>query len=119
MKKTIIIYQYAERIKSELIIASGLLAKLDTLAWEERKGAEAMMAAYFEALLGEIRIARAGEGKESVQFQKAEEKITEAAAKLMVSDMPGINRCIAEALSAVTTVCQRAMEELQNKDLSK
>jgi hypothetical protein len=112
MKKTIIIYQYAERIKSELIIASGLLAKLDTLAWEERKGAEAMMAAYFEALLGEIRIARGGEGKESVQFQKAEEKIMEAAAKLMVSDMPGINRCIAEALSAVTTVCQRAMEEL-------
>jgi hypothetical protein len=39
-KKTILIYQHAERIKSELIIASRLMAILDSLKGEERKGAE-------------------------------------------------------------------------------
>ena len=57
-KTAIHIYQYAERIKSELIIASGLLTRLDTMKGDERIGAEKMMTSFLEALCGEIRIAQ-------------------------------------------------------------
>lgn len=114
-KKTILIYQHAERIKSELIIASRLMARLDSLKGEERKGAEIMMTTFLEALLGEIRIGRAGD--EAGYLQRAEEKVIEASKKLTVFGEKEVNRCISEALSAVTTVCQRAMEELVNQNL--
>jgi len=39
-RKAILTYMYAERIKSELIIASNLLATMDTLDGNERLGAE-------------------------------------------------------------------------------
>ena len=46
-RKAILTYQYAERIKSELIIASGLLSKMDRLEGDERLGAEKMMVSFF------------------------------------------------------------------------
>ena len=39
-RKAILTYMYAERIKSELIIVSNLLATMDTLDGNERLGAE-------------------------------------------------------------------------------
>ena len=39
-RKAILTYMYAERIKSELIIASNLLTTMDTLDGNERLGAE-------------------------------------------------------------------------------
>ncbi len=114
-KKTILIYQHAERIKSELIIASRLTAQLDLLTGQERKGAEIMMTAFLEALVGEIRIGRMGENAD--YLQRAEEKVIEAIKKLTFFGEKEVNRCISEALSAVTTVCQRAMEELVNQHL--
>ena len=39
-RKAIFIYMYAERIKSELIIASNLLGTMDGLEGNERLGAE-------------------------------------------------------------------------------
>jgi hypothetical protein len=53
-RKAILIYVYAERIKSELIIASNLLAKMDHIEGNERLGAEKMMISLLEALAGEI-----------------------------------------------------------------
>ena len=114
-RKTILIYQHAERIKSELIIASRLMARVDSLNGEERKGAEVMMTAYLEALLGEIRIGLTGD--EARPLQRAEEKVGEALAQLKGAELTEINMCISKALSAVTTVCQAAMEELVNNKL--
>lgn len=109
------IYQYSERIKSELIIASDLLAKMHTLRGEERMGAEKMMSSYLEALGREIRIAQNIE--RSVNFVGAEKKVMEAVGKLKLSEYSEINRCISEALSLITTSCQAAMEALENKQL--
>jgi negative regulator of replication initiation len=114
-RKTILIYQYAERIKSELIIASDLLAKMLTLGSEERTGAEKMMHSYLEALTREIKIAQNIE--KSVNFVGAEKKVVEATGRLRLSEYSEMNRCISEALSLITTSCQAAMEALEQEQL--
>ena len=114
-RKTILVYQYAERIKSELIIASELLAKMLTLRSEERTGAEKMMHSYLEALTREIKIAQNIE--KSVNFVGAEKKVMEATGRLRLSEYSEMNRCISEALSFITTSCQAAMEALEQEQL--
>lgn len=104
---------YSERIKSELIIASELLARLGTLKGEERKGAERLMTTFLEALVREIRIAYGTE--KSVNFLGAEKKVLEAIGKIGLSEFSGIDRCISDSLSFVTTSSQKAMEVLQRK----
>ena len=114
-RKTILIYQYAERIKSELIIASQLLAQMVTLESEERKGAEKLMTSFLEALVGEIRIAK--NIAKSINFLKAEGKLIEAIGRIKLSNPSEVNRCISEALSLITTSCQEAMTLLEGKHL--
>ena len=114
-KKTILVYQYAERIKSELIIASDLLAKMLSLKGEERAGAEKMMRLYLDGLAREIKIAQNIE--KSVNFVGAEKKVMEATGRLTLSEYSKINRCISEALSFITTSCQAAMEALEKEKL--
>jgi len=114
-RKPILIFMYSERIKSELIIASEVLAKMFTLEGEERKGAEKLMSSYLEALAGEIRIAQGIE--KSINFLGAEKKIMEAIGKITLSEFSEINRCISDSLSYVTTSSQKAMEILEEKHL--
>jgi len=114
-RKSILVYQYSERIKSELIIASELLAKMGTLKGEQRMGAERMMISYLGALVREIRIAQNME--RSVNFVGAEKKIIEAIGRVKTAEFAEINRCISEALSMITTLCQASMEALEDKDL--
>lgn len=114
-RKAILTYMYAERIKSELIIASGLLATLDGLEGNERLGAEKMMVSFLEALAGEIRIAQHVE--RSMNFIGAERKIMEAMGKIKRSERSEINLCISEALSLVTTCSSGAMKVLMSRQL--
>lgn len=114
-KKAILIYQHSERIKSELIIASKLLAKMVTLEGEERIGAEKLMTSFLEALVGEIRIAQGIE--KSINFLGAQKKIMEAIGRMKLFEHSEINRCISDALSLITTSSQRAMEVLLDKHL--
>lgn len=114
-RKSILIFMYSERIKSELIIASEILAKMLSLKGEERKGAETLMTTYLNALAGEIRIAQGIE--KSINFIGAEKKIVEAIGKIALSEFSEIDRCISDSLSFVTTSSQRAMEALQEKNL--
>lgn len=115
IRKTILIYQYSERIKSGLIIAFRLLAKIGTLSGEERLGAEKLMASFLDALLAEIRIAQ--NVRESAHFRKAEEKIMEAVGKIQFYDYAEIRRCLSEALSSITTSCQETMDALEEREL--
>jgi hypothetical protein len=114
-RKAIFSYMYAERIKSELIMASNLLATMDSLEGDERLGAEKMMASFLEALTGEIRIAQHVE--RSMNFIGAERKITEAIGKIRLYERSGINQCISEALSLVTTCSSGAMKVLMSQQL--
>ncbi|MFQ6108759.1 MAG: hypothetical protein ACE5L7_04315 [Candidatus Aminicenantales bacterium] len=97
IKKTMLIYQYAERIKSALIIAFKL------------------MASYLEALAAEIRIAQNVEKSE--YFLRAEEKTAESVEKLTLFGHEETVRCLREALTAITTSCQKAMEALERQNL--
>ena len=114
-KKAILVYQYSERIKSELIIASGLVSTMETLDGKELKGAEKLMKSFLEALIGEIRIAQHVE--KSMSFIGAEKKIMEAINKMKLLEHTEINRCISDALSLITTSCQSAMEVLISEHL--
>ena len=114
-RKAIFTYMYAERIKSELIIASNLLATMDGLEGNERLGAEKIMASFLEALAGEIRIAQHVE--RTMNFIGAERKIMEAIGKIGLHERSDINQCISEALSLVTTCSSGAMKVLMNKQL--
>jgi hypothetical protein len=114
-RKAILTYQYAERIKSELIIASNLLAAMDGLEGNERLGAEKMMVSFLEALTGEIRIAQHVE--RSMNFIGAERKIMEAMGKIKPQKISEINQCISEALSLVTTCSSGAMKVLMSRQL--
>ena len=114
-KKAILVYQYSERIKSELIIASGLVSIMETLDGKELNGAEKLMKSFLEALIGEIRIEQHID--KSMNFIGAEKKIREAIGYMMLHEYTEINRCISDALSLITTSCQRAMEILINEHL--
>jgi len=114
-KKAILVYQYSERIKSELIIASGLVSTMETLDGKELNGAEKLMKSFLEALIGEIRIAQHID--KSMNFIGAEKKIREAKDKIKLHEHTEMNRCISDALSLITTSCQRAMEILIKEHL--
>jgi len=114
-RKAILTYMYAERIKSELIIASSLLAAMNGLEGNERLGAEKMLVSFLEALAGEIRIAQHVE--RSMNFIGAERKIMEAMGKIKLQERFEINQCISEALSLVTTCSSGAMKVLMSQQL--
>ena len=57
IRDAVVFFQYAERIKSGLIIASKLVDKVAVMGEEERKGARKLLIHFMNALLGEIRIA--------------------------------------------------------------
>jgi hypothetical protein len=117
-KKAILVYQYSERIKSELIIASGLVSTMETLDGKELNGAEKLMKSFLEALIGEIRIALHID--KSMNFIGAEKKIREVMEvidNMKLHEYTEINRCISDALSLITTSCQRAMEILIKEHL--
>jgi hypothetical protein len=114
-RKAILTYMYAERIKSELIIASNLLTTMDGQEGDERRGAEKMMGSFLEALTGEIRIAQHVET--SMNFIGAERKIMEAIGKVKLNELSEINQCISEALSMVTTCSAGAMKVLMSRQL--
>ena len=114
-RKAILIFQYAERIKSELIIASRLLERMAALQGGERSCAEKMMTAFLEALLGEIRIAQHVE--KTMNLWGAERKIMEAVGRMKPLDRSAVQRCISEALSLITTASQGAMNVLMDRKL--
>jgi len=114
-KKAILVYQCSERIKSELIIASGLMAIMAELEGDELIGASKILTSFLEALLGEIRMAQNIE--RSLNFIGAEKKVAEAIGLVKVQEHSKINKCISEALSFTTTSCQGAVTVLMEDGL--
>ena len=109
-KKAILVYQCSEQIKSELIIASGLMATMAELEGDELVGARKVVISFLAALLGEIRMAQNIE--RSVNFIGAEKKVAEAVGLLTLLEYSRIEKCISEALSFTTTSCQGAVTVL-------
>lgn len=114
-KQLILEFQYSEKIKSQLIICSNLLAQLGAFKGQERVGAEKIVKTYLQLVLTEIRIAR--NTMRSVNYHAAEKNVTESLRSLEVNDLANANLHISKALSYITTSCEGAMTNLQKNNL--
>jgi len=114
-KKAIITFQYAERIKSGLIIASKLVGQIEKMSDEERLGAERMLIFFLNALAGEIRIAYNASGMEP--FKEADAKLEETVGNVRLKRYSEAIRQISRAISSTTTAGQEAAKTLVEKGL--
>ncbi len=114
-KQLILEFQYSEKIKSQLIIGSNLIAHMEGLKGEERTGAEKIIKTYLQSLLTEIRIAQ--NTVKSVNYHGAEKNVTESLGRLEMNDLANSNLSISNALSYITTSCEAAMTKLQENNL--
>lgn len=113
--KAIVCFQYAERVKSELIIASKLLDRLGDLNGDELTGASKICSFFLEALEGEINIAYNVLGMN--EFKSASSLIKEAADKTNFNQYENAIRLISEAISHIASGGQWAMQTLKNHSL--
>lgn len=113
VRMAIICYQYSERIKSELIIASKLLGGLKELKGEELYGAEKTMSLFLDALLGEIEIAHAVTKLQN--FRESSLKIAEAIGRISIREYSKANKNLSEALSSITNYGGKAIQLLRQK----
>jgi len=112
LRDAVIRFQYAERIKSELIIATKLLEQLETLKDSEFEGAKKLMLSLLSALEGEIKIARSVSGEKN--FEEAAAKVWEATERTRTNEYEEAFRCISAAISATTTSGQSALKLLKD-----
>ncbi len=115
VRRAIICFQFAERIKSELIIAAKLLEEVSGLRGDELSGAEKIMLSFLKALSGETQIAQNVLGLQD--FKEAGMKVTEAAERIRLHEYSEATRRISEAISFITTSAQHAMQALKEKRL--
>lgn len=115
IKREITCFQFSERIKSELIIASRLLWKIEELKGDELAGAKKLMSSFLDALLTETNIAHTVVKLQD--FKKASMKITEIKERIALDQYQEAAKHISEAISFVTTCGQRAAEALRERHL--
>jgi hypothetical protein len=111
LRNAVVCFQYAERIKSELIIATKLLERLETLKDSELEGAKKLMLSFLGALESEVEIAGSVSGQKS--FEQVGAKVWEATERIRTSEYEEAFRCLSEAISATTTSGQSALQTLK------
>jgi flagellin-specific chaperone FliS len=115
VKKALITFNYAEKIKTNLIMASSLLEVMGELKEAEAAGAERLLAAYFNALILEVNIAANASKIEG--FRDIAQKLQEAVENLKKHNYAGIQRLVSEAISTATTHGSWAAQLLKEKSL--
>jgi hypothetical protein len=85
LRNAVVCFQYAERIKSELIIATKLLEQLETLKNSELEGAKKLMLSFLGALESEVKIAGSVSGQKS--FEQVAAKVWEATKEYTLTSM--------------------------------
>jgi len=114
-REAILDLQYAEKMKSGLIIGTGLLDQLVSLKGEELSGGKKTLIWYLEGLLREIRIAENVLGKG--HYGNLERKMMEVIGRVQMSQFQDALRSFSEAISSATTSCQTSMSFLVEKRL--
>jgi cell division FtsZ-interacting protein ZapD len=114
-KDAIFSYQYGEKIKSCLIIATKLLDRMTGMTGEKILGAQELFKAYLEFLMLEIRIAINTAKVEPLA--EAEKKLQEVIKNVEIGEFSQVIKLLSEALSKATTCCQRAMTTLKDEKL--
>lgn len=111
IKDEVIGYQFAERIKSALIIGSKMLPVVETLNEEsEREGAKKAIFAFFDGLSTETGIAL--NATETQEFARVEEKVAQVKRNIEEEDYDEAHANLGRAVSHATTVCDRTMRAL-------
>jgi hypothetical protein len=115
-REAILDFQYAEKMKSGLIIGTTLLDQLGSLKKdEELSGGKKVLVWYLEGLLREIRIAENVLG--SGHYAEVERKVMEVIGRIHLSQFQEAQGSLSEAISLTTTLCQTAMSVLMEKRL--
>jgi len=115
IKKAILVFHYAEKIKSNLILTFSLLDVLNEMRDEEVSGAEKLLAAYFNALIQEVNIAANVSGVQG--FKDVNTKLDEAVEQIRQHGYANVMRLVSEAITITTTNGNKAAETLKEKDL--
>jgi hypothetical protein len=114
-RQAILSLQYAEKMKSGLIIGTGLLDQLVSLKGEELSGGKKVLTWYLEGLLREIRIAENVLGKG--HYGDLERRVMEVIGRVHMSQFQEALRSFSEAISSTTSSCQTSMTLLLDKKL--
>ncbi len=114
-KKAIVVFNYAEKIKSDLILTFGLLDVLDGMRDEEASGAEKLLVAYFNALIREVNIAANASNVQG--FKNVSAKLDEAVEQIKKHNYVNVMKLVSEAISITTTNGNKAAETLKEKGL--
>ena len=115
-REAILDFQYAEKMKSGLIIGTTLLDQLSSLDKEEEfSGGKKVLVWYLEGLLREIRIAENVLG--STRYADLERKMMEVIGRIHMSQFQEAQGSFSEAISLATTSCQTAMNFLMERKL--
>ena len=115
-REAILDFQYAEKMKSGLIIGTALLDQLTSLKGDEEfSGGRKVLVWYLEGLLREIRIAENVSG--SGRYVDLERKLMEVIGRIHMSQFQEAQASFSEAISLATTTCQKAMNFLIEKKL--
>ena len=113
IQSAILCYQYAERIKSELIIATKLLEALTGLKDDELFGAEKLMSRFLDALLSEMETAY--DVTRLRCFRDASLKVMETSGRINLHEYSKANNCLSESTSFVNSCAQQAFQLLKGK----
>jgi hypothetical protein len=114
-REAILDLQYSEKMKSGLIIGTGILDQLVSLRDEEQSGGKKVLVWYLEGLLREIRIAENVLGRG--HYSDLERKVMEVIGRVQMSQFQDAQRSFSEAISSATTSCQTSMSLLMEKRL--
>jgi hypothetical protein len=114
-REAILNLQYSEKMKSGLIIGTGLLDQLASLKDEELSGGKKILVRYLEGLLREVRIAGSVPGLGP--FGDLERKVMEVIGRVQMSQFQEAQRSFSEAISLATTSCQSSLSLLMEKRL--
>ena len=114
-REAILDLQYSEKMKSGLIIGSGLTDQLVFMKDEELAGGKKVLVWYLEGLLREIRIAENVLGRG--HYSDLERKVMEVIGRVQMSQFQDVQRSFSEAISLATTSCQISMSFLIGKRL--
>jgi hypothetical protein len=115
MKNEIVSYQFAERIKSALIISSKMLLVLEGLREDEFEGAKKVTLAFFDALSTETALAVNATGLQD--FRVAEEKIKLVKRMIEGGNLREAHATLGSTVTNATTACASAMKALTEKGL--
>ena len=114
-REAILDLQYSEKMKSGLIIGSGLMDQLVSMKDEELAGGKKVLVWYLGGLLREIRIAENVLGRG--HYSDLERKVMEVIGRVQMSQFQDVQRSFSEAISLATTSCQISMSFLIEKRL--